>query len=54
MKKSWTVWKHALGSYSNEDTAGHDDAIALIRTILVVFNLSCAALIMVNILVGWA
>jgi hypothetical protein len=54
MKKGWTVWKHALGSYSNEDTAGHDDAIALIRTFLVVFNLIAAGLIMVNILASWA
>ena len=53
MKKGWTVWKHALGSYSSEDTAGHDDAIALIHTGIVVFNLMAAALIMANIVAGW-
>ena len=53
MKKGWTVWKHALGSYSHEETAGYEDAIAMIRTFLVGFNLLAALLIMANILVGW-
>ena len=52
-QKWWTVWKHSLGSYSYEDTAGHDDLIAIIRTTIVSINLTCAFLIMMNIIVGW-
>ena len=52
-QKWWTVWKHSLGSYSDEDTAGHDDLIAIIRTTILSINLACAFLIMMNIVVGW-
>lgn len=52
-QKWWTVWKHSLGSYSDEDTAGHDDLIAIIRTTILSINIACAFLIMMNIVVGW-
>tara|TARA_E500000305_G_scaffold106758_1_gene105810 strand:+ start:1134 stop:1295 length:162 start_codon:yes stop_codon:yes gene_type:complete len=50
-KKYWKVWKYALGSY--EDTEGHDDAIAYIRTTILLVNLLAASLIIINIISGW-
>ena len=53
-KQKWgTVWKHSLGSYSDEDTAEHDDLIAMIRTGLLSIILAFAFLKMANIVAGW-
>ena len=47
MKSSkWEIWKMALGSFSDEQTAGHDDKIAMIRTVIVSINIICAFFIM--------
>ena len=51
--KYWLIWKHALGTYSEEDIAGHEDAIVIIRSIILSINLLCAFLIMINIVIGW-
>ncbi len=53
--KLWTIWKHALGSYSEEDgfDPANDNAIALIRTSILIVNLICAFLIMANIIHNW-
>ena len=51
--KYWIIWKHALGTYSEEDIAGHEDAIVIIRSIILTINLLCAFLIMINIVIGW-
>tara|TARA_X000001382_G_C3165849_1_gene177855 strand:+ start:1644 stop:1811 length:168 start_codon:yes stop_codon:yes gene_type:complete len=53
MLKLWTVWKYALGSFSDEDTAPVENQITIIRTIILLINLACACLIMTNILIGW-
>ena len=53
MKKLWTIWKYAIGSFSDEQTAEYDDVVAIARTILVVLNVVCALLIIANIIVGW-
>ena len=52
MKRLWTIWKHALGSYSEEDgfDPRNDNIIAAIRTFILVSNLLCAYLIIINIL----
>tara|TARA_R110002074_G_scaffold4875_2_gene23849 strand:- start:5558 stop:5731 length:174 start_codon:yes stop_codon:yes gene_type:complete len=53
--KVWIIWKHALGSYSEEDgfNPANDNAIAIIRTIIVAINVSCAFLIMANVIHNW-
>ena len=55
MKKLWTVWKHALGSFDEED--GYDpkneNYVAVIRTLLVLVNVLVAVLITANILKDW-
>lgn len=55
MKSWWTIWKHALGAFDEEDgyDAAHENAIAVIRTLIVSINLICGILIMINILKDW-
>ena len=55
MKRLWTIWKHALGSYSEQDgyDPRNDNIIALIRTFIVMSNLVCAYVIMINIVSKW-
>jgi hypothetical protein len=51
----WQIWKHALGSFSEQDgyEKKNDNAITYIRTFIVVSNLICAYVIMANIIVSW-
>jgi len=53
--KLWTVWKHALGSFDEEDgyDVTNENRISVIRTFIVLSNLVCVYLIMINIIVGW-
>lgn len=53
MKRFWQIWKYALGSFNDEDTAPVENQITIIRTIILGVNLMCAILIMANIIKGW-
>lgn len=55
MIKFWTVWKHALGSYSEEDgfDPANDNMVALIRTTILGINVVCAVFIMANVVHNW-
>jgi len=55
MHKLWTIWKHALGSFDEEDgyDANNENHISYIRTFIVMSNLVCVYLIMLNIIIGW-
>ena len=55
MHKLWTIWKHALGSFDEEDgyDATNENRISYIRTFIVLSNLLCVYLIMLNIVIGW-
>lgn len=55
MHKLWTIWKHALGSFDEEDgyDVNNENHISYIRTFIVISNLVCVYLIMVNIIIGW-
>lgn len=55
VKQIWTIWKHALGSFDEEDgyDAKNEDYVALIRTLLVLSNLTCAYVIIWNIVRSW-
>ena len=55
MIKFWTVWKHALGSYSEEDGVdpANDNMVALIRTTILGINVVCAVFIMANVVHNW-
>jgi hypothetical protein len=55
LSKLWDIWKHALGSYSEEDgyNPANDNAVAYIRTFIVGINIVCGIMIMLNIIIGW-
>ncbi len=53
MKRIWTIWKYALGSFNDEDTAPVENQITIIRTLILGINLLCAMFIMTNIIIGW-
>ncbi len=56
MKDFWTIWKHALGSYSEEDgfNPQNDNSVAIIRTIILLVNVVCACFIIANIIHNWS
>ena len=43
----------ALGSFSDEETKGYDDVIAVVRSCIVLVNIVCAFFIMANIVYRW-
>lgn len=55
MNKFWTIWKHALGSYSEQDgyDPTNDNIVGIIRSLILLVNVLCAILIMANIIKGW-
>ena len=53
MKKIWTIWKYATGSFSDDKTADYDNYVAVIRTLVVLVNVVCAFFIMTNIVHNW-
>lgn len=53
MKRLWIIWKFAIGSFSDEQTAEYDTPVAIARTFIVGINVLCAFFIMANILIGW-
>ena len=55
MKRFWVVWKHALGSFDEQDgyNKRNENAIAFIRSLIVLLNLVCGVLIMANIVHNW-
>ena len=55
MKNWWTIWKHALGSYSEQDgfDPTNDNSVAIIRTVIVGINILVGSLIGINIIIGW-
>lgn len=52
MAEWWKIWKYTLGSFSDKDTEGYDDIIAILRTGIVMINLICAVVIIINIIIG--
>jgi len=53
--KLWKVWKHALGSFDEEDgyDAQNENFISYIRSFIVLSNLVCVYMIMINIIRTW-
>jgi hypothetical protein len=54
-KRVWIVWKHALGSFNTNDgyNKRNENAIGIIRSLIVLTNLMCALFIMANIVHNW-
>lgn len=53
MKRIWTVWKFAIGSFSDEQTEEYDNVVAIARTFIVGINVVCAFFIIANIIHNW-
>ena len=53
MRKLWTIWKYAVGSFSDERTKEHDNTVAIIRTAIVVVNVLTCLIIVANIIHNW-
>ena len=53
MRKLWTIWKYAVGSFSDERTKDHDNTVAIIRTAIVVVNVLTCLIIVANIIHNW-
>ena len=45
LKKVWTIWKYAIGSFPDDKTEDHDNYVAIIRTFVVLINVVCAFLL---------
>lgn len=55
MKRFWIIWKHSLGSFNKDEgyNERNENAIAILRSIIVLVNLVCATFIMANIVHNW-
>ena len=55
MRELWVIWKHALGSYSEQDgyDPTNDDTVGMIRTGILLVNIVCAFFIVANIVHNW-
>ena len=53
MNKAWTIWKYAIGSFSDEKTAEYDNIVAIIRTVVVFINFVTCFFIMGNVIHNW-
>ena len=55
MKRFWIIWKHSLGSFNKDEgyNKRNENAIAVLRSIIVLVNLVCATFIMANIVHNW-
>ena len=56
MKRFLVIWKHALGSYSEEDgfDPRNDNSIAVIRSLILLINVVCAGFIIANVINNWS
>jgi len=51
--KLWTIWKYALGGFSDDKTEPYDNYVALLRTIIVGVNFATCFFIMANVVHNW-
>ena len=53
MSKIWLIWKYSIGSFSDEKTENYDNAVCIIRTIIVLVNFVTCFFIMANAIRHW-
>jgi len=49
----WRVWKYALGSFEDNKTAKYDDAVCVIRTIILLTYLVTNCFITAGVIRHW-
>ena len=52
-KKIWTIWKYALGSFSDDKTKSYDNVIAITRTFIFVSYLITNCFIISGVIRHW-
>ena len=53
MKKLWTVWKYALGSFADEKTQKYDNVVVLVRSLILIAYLVTNAFIVSGVIRHW-
>ena len=53
LDKVWTIWKYTIGNFSDEITVEHDNAVAVLRTLIVLVNFMTCFFIMANVVHNW-
>lgn len=55
VKRFWVMWKHAIGTFDEEDgyDARNENHIAVIRTLILLLNVTCGVFIIANIIRHW-
>ena len=51
--KYWRVWQYALGGYSDDKTEPYDNAITVIRTVIVGTNFITCFFILAGVIRHW-
>ena len=52
-KKIWTIWKYALGSFSDDKTRSYDNVIAITRTFIFISYLITNCFIISGVIRHW-
>jgi|TARA_B100000073_G_scaffold322615_1_gene304072 hypothetical protein len=52
-KKIWTIWKYALGSFSDDKTKSYDNVIAITRTFIFISYLITNCFIISGVIRHW-
>ena len=52
-KKIWTIWKYALGSFSDDKTKSYDNVIAITRTFILFSYLITNCFIISGVIRHW-
>jgi len=55
VKRFWVMWKHAIGTFDEEDgyDVRNENPIAVIRTFILLLNVTCGVFIIANIIRHW-
>ena len=53
MKQVWTIWKYALGSFSDERTKKYDNHVVVVRSVIFVSYLVTNCFIVSGVIRHW-
>ena len=53
MSRFWRVWKYALGSFEDNKTAKYDNAVCIIRSIILLTYLATNTFIVAGVIRHW-
>ncbi len=53
LNKAWTIWKYALGSFSDDRTKEYDNYVVVVRTVIFVSYLITNCFIISGVIRHW-